>query len=383
MKFKKHVFDSKLFLPISLFFATALLFSTSIYIIEKNTNTSIRTIFDTIWLSIVTMSTTGYGEIVPTSIPGRIITLLTIIIGILSTSLLTGTIATIHLNQISRSRRGLMNYSNIKGHIIICGWREHMAVFLSRVVESERIDISKIIVIADVLQEQVDEIFETPRLDKFKFVRGNVFDKNVLLKANVKHARKAIVLSDQTHVRSVFEVDSRTVMAVIAIKSLHKQIHVTAQLLERNFEMYLQRAQCDEILFSKEINTELLSLVVQKEGMSNVIGSLLGGNDDHACLLNIVPIKPHFFNKEFQELEQHLMQEAAHVKVLGILENTGRRHEIVDQAIRYAQKTADFPKMLENLRQVRDIKPFKPVLIPDGDYKLKEYSAAIVLERKV
>lgn len=383
MKFDRIILKYKLFFPVVLFSGTVVFVAVGLFILERNTNKDILSFFDAIWWSVVTMSTTGYGDIVPKSFFGRIITLVAIIVGILATSLFTGTVASVYLNRISRLRSGFMNYSILKKHIVICGWRNDMKGFLLRTIEKEHLSISKIVVVAEAEQYLVDEVYETPALTNFKFVRGSFCDKNILLKANIIHADRAIVLADQTTVCTGFEIDSRTVMTVISIKSLNRFIHVTAQLLERNFEIYLQRVKCDEIIFSKAINTELLSLIVYQKGMSNVITALLGADTEESCHISIDPIHSRFINKSYGELETQIMEKNPNYLLLGILENTGKQHEIMDQAVRSAQKTADFPQMLEKLRLVKEIKPFRPVLIPQKNHILLAHSSVILLERKL
>lgn len=381
MKIKiTRILKSKLSIPVLLFLVTSITSAIILFIAERSTNKNIFTLFDTIWWSIVTMSTTGYGDIVPVSIFGRIITLIAIMLGILATSLLTGTIASMYLNQISRSRSGLMSYNKIRGHVVICGWRESMTEFLLQIIIKEKHDVSKIVIVTDANQELIDGVLSVKELRDVKFVRGNFYDKNILMKANIRHAIKAIVLADQTSARTIFEVDSRTVMSVISLKALNRHVHVSAQLLERNFEIYLQRAKCDEIIFSKEINTELLAMIVNQNGMSNVISAILGYSEEH-CTLRMEPIRASFIYKSFSELEVHIREQYPRTTILGILENTGKQHEIMDKIVRKAQQTANFPEMLENLKQAKSIKPYRPILVPDPNYIIPQYSSVILLEK--
>lgn len=60
----------------------AVLFGTSIFFFDEN----ISSIFIGIWWAFTTMTTVGYGDVIPTSIPGRLIAVLCMIIGILLTS---------------------------------------------------------------------------------------------------------------------------------------------------------------------------------------------------------------------------------------------------------------------------------------------------------
>nr|WP_300005572.1 potassium channel family protein [Tissierella sp.] len=57
-----------------------------------------NTMGDSLWWSFVTASTVGYGDMTPESVPGRIIAVILMFVGIGFVGMLTGTIATYFLN---------------------------------------------------------------------------------------------------------------------------------------------------------------------------------------------------------------------------------------------------------------------------------------------
>src|SRR5208283_6216706 len=68
--------------------------STSLFMLlsEHTANTrQFRTFGDALWWSIVTISTVGYGDKVPITTPGRIVSTITIISGLILISLFTAT----------------------------------------------------------------------------------------------------------------------------------------------------------------------------------------------------------------------------------------------------------------------------------------------------
>lgn len=58
-----------------------------------------KTLGDSLWWSFVTATTVGYGDMTPETIPGRLIAVFLMIVGIGFVSMLTGTIATYFLNM--------------------------------------------------------------------------------------------------------------------------------------------------------------------------------------------------------------------------------------------------------------------------------------------
>ncbi|MFL0198451.1 ion transporter [Clostridium sp. WILCCON 0269] len=69
----------------------------SIYIFEKGI--TVKSLSDSFWWSFVTATTVGYGDISPSTTPGRITAAVIMIMGIGLISLLTGTISTYFINK--------------------------------------------------------------------------------------------------------------------------------------------------------------------------------------------------------------------------------------------------------------------------------------------
>ncbi|MDQ6958763.1 MAG: ion channel [Mariprofundaceae bacterium] len=72
----------------ALVFGMVFLFGTSTYLLEHHQNPSFSSISDGLWWAFVTLTTVGYGDIVPVTEAGRIIAALTMAFGIAVYSLL-------------------------------------------------------------------------------------------------------------------------------------------------------------------------------------------------------------------------------------------------------------------------------------------------------
>jgi len=72
----------------ALVFGVAFVFGTSAYMLEHPHNPSFSSISDGLWWAFITLTTVGYGDVVPVTEVGRIIAALTMAFGISVYSLL-------------------------------------------------------------------------------------------------------------------------------------------------------------------------------------------------------------------------------------------------------------------------------------------------------
>lgn len=341
----------------------------------------INNLWDALWWSWVTITTTGYGDYTPKSPTGRIVAMLTMIIGVIFVGLLTGRIASFLVEQTLKEGRGLMDFSKFRNHFVICGWKKSMEKVLCDILQlSTGLKPENIVLIANITPEAI-ELFkqQNPDLAGVNFLRGEHYNENMLLKANVKTARKILILSDESEAISATEADSRTVIAAMTLSKLVKSVPVCAELLDKKFETYLQNAHVDEIIYSNEYSRALLANASAATGIAKVLNILLDAHSPNILCTREIP--ENFVGKTFKELRNYF-EDIHHAIVLGILENIGNFYDRKREALKEAQKTPDISKLVKNLAQVKEMENNRPFLNPPEDYKVPENAHAILIERK-
>lgn len=373
----RHSQYSKPLLYFTLFFALS---SVSIYLFELGRNQQFGDVMDGLWWAIITFSTTGYGDKVPVTLAGRIVAVLTILIGVGGMSLLSGSLASWLVDRNTKARRGLMDFRKLKDHLIICGWKDDMKeILLSILRAAEEYESEQVVIVSNVEPERVEELKENDELRGLKFVRGDYFSELSLQRANVALARKVLILADTLESGAVSEVDSKTVMTVLTCKSLAKDVYVTAEVLDKKYESYLKHAQCDEILFSRDFSRQMLASTSVTNGMSHIIYDLLT-SDDSGSRLKTETIPTEFIDSTYGEFRTTFRGGDSRV-LLGILENTGSPNRMKMEALRDAQKTSDVSQLVSNLQKVKGLEVNNPIFLPPDDRPLQKHALAIVLER--
>jgi voltage-gated potassium channel len=379
-RFRNHFRNSLILRPVLIFLSIFGLLAVIVYFAELTQgNPEFEHFGDSLWWSIITFSTTGYGDKVTQSFPGQIATAITILVGIAATSFISGIFASRLVDNNTRARRGLVNIPNIQDHIIVCGWKDHMKEILMEIINiSQEYLAEDIVIISNVDSEKVETIREEKDLNGVRFVRGDYFSETSLARANVQKASKVLVLADSFESHSATEIDSKTVMTVLSVKTLAKECYVCAELMDRKYEGNLRNALCDEILYIRDFGQKMLTNTTVVNGMSHILYMMMNRQEGGARI-STLDIPHKYVGQAFGEYKKELADQQN--LLLGILENTGSPRGMKLEALREAQKTSDVSLLVNNLQKAKGLEVNKPVFLPADDYIIQPHSKAIVLEK--
>jgi len=347
---------------------------------EKSRNPGFESLWDTLWYSVVTITTVGYGDKTPITIGGKLVGLLLMGIGVIVMAAVTGRFASFLVDQEIRRREGMLKLKTLQNHFVICGWRKE----LDRVVEgilavNPEYHVEDIVLINNVGHEVMQSVLNKPELKGLRYINGDYIEEETLRRASIEKAARVIVLADFSRDYSQQEVDSRTVMAVLTIESLTKRVYVAAELLDEKFEKYLKLAHCDEIILSREYSKMILANASAASGVSHVLEELL--SPAYGRGLEIKEIPEEFIGRSFGRLGDYFNLKFGSI-CIGVLENTGNFYSRKKEALNEAQMTPDISKLVENLRSVKQLVPNHPVINPGRSYVVKKNSRAIVIALK-
>ena len=348
-----------------------------VYLVERGSNEAYKNYFDSIWYTVVTLTTTGYGDKFPTTFWGRVGGIFLMCSGVVTMSLLTGNIASFLVEAKLRGK-SMSFLSQHKGLFIICGWKNDMELLLRDILTyNKELDAEDLVIIANVHEESVSKLKNLPQFSKINFVKGDFHSETILRSINLANSKKIMVLADLSHrSESPTETDSKTVMSVITIKSIAPTSYVCAELLSRSFEQYLRIAMCDEIIFSKEYSRTLLANASNSVGITHVIYELL--DVDTGANLVTTSIPDQYIGLPYSDYRQYV-RNCSNDILIGILENTGSVIEMKKHSIREAQKTADMAKLVENLKRTKNLEGNKPFLNPPGEYLIPPHAMGIFI----
>jgi voltage-gated potassium channel len=349
-----------------------------IYFFEAGKNDAFQTVFDTVWYTIVTLSTVGYGDKSPETVEGRLIGILIILFGVAVVGAVTGRIASFLVEKQLKAGQGLSSLKKLTGHFIICGYKSEIPrIVLDILKVNPELKMDNVVLISTVDPQRINDLKADKRFAKIKFIYGDYTDASVLIRANIKNAKTILVLSDYTNPSATtHEIDSRSVMAAMTIDSLTKEIYTCAELLDSKFEKYLELAHCDEIILSRDYGRIMLANASAATGVSHVVNEIIDVNSPTP--VTIINFPDAYVGKKITELSEFILKKQGSI-LIGILEHTGNIFQRKKEVLQDAQKTPDISKLVENLQLIKRIKPNDPIINPGENYIIKKNSKAIVI----
>jgi len=369
-----------LFLLVALMFASGIAF---VALEAQARGTPLwRTILDGNYWAISTVATVGFGDIVPITVAGKVLTIVILYLAIAFVALFGANITSALTARKIKEARGLNNALSHRRHLLVLGWKQRMDDLLEALLAESDIGAQNVVVVADIDAERAEGLMADPDLTGIRVVRGPHYAEKVLKLAAADKASAVLLLADESKPGSNdFEVDSRTVMAALVLAKHVRNAHVVAELLDASHEPFLRNSRIvDEIIYPREYGGQLLRLAMDGIGLVNTFNSLVQGQGDGQFATCRIP--DGLIGHTFAELRTEIVRARPGALVIGLVEHTGKHAERKAEALREAQRTPDVKRLVENLKAVKTLIANQPRLNPPDDHTIQPNTLAIVIERK-
>jgi voltage-gated potassium channel len=352
----------------------------SFYLLEHKVNKEVDNLGDAIYWAIVSMTTTGYGDVTPSTSAGRVTAAIVVLSGLVLLSIVTATVASVFVEKKIREGKGLETVK-FKDHIVLCGWNSNALEAVEGLIRSMPTKKLYLVLVNELSEDEVESLKYKFQDQDLRFLRGDFTREDVLARANIAQAQSAIILADTSGQHSLEKADERTILGTLAIKSMAPDVKTCAELLNPGNKEHLRRANVDEIIVRGEHIGNLLAGAATSPGLPRVISSLLSPEEENN--LWKVPIPPRFIGKPVAELSAYFQKEHQAVLIALLTERKGLvleniltdDYSAIDQFIKrkFEEAGKDYFGKKERITAT---------LNPPEDLLLSEDNSAVVIARK-
>jgi voltage-gated potassium channel len=188
---------------------------------------------DALYMTVISVTTVGYGEIKPLSELGKVYTMGVIVVGFILAGYSVSTISEKFIEGIltldRRRKKMIKLISDLREHYIICGYGR-----IGKVISEELTKNGKEIVIIENSKEFYDELITSNEL----FLVGDATDDEILIESGIEHAKGLV---------AALPKDSDNLFITLTAKQLNKNLFIIARANNEKSERKLIRAGADKV----------------------------------------------------------------------------------------------------------------------------------------
>ncbi len=237
----------------------------AMYLIEHGKNPGFNNYFNAVWFVMETITTVGYGDVVPNTYLGKLVDMIIMPVGIATISLLTASIAT-ELTNVA-IMRSMGHHTTSKGrHIIVIGGDSDKALKVISIIEE----------LMNRRGGKVMDILYISNGDKppslpadIEFIRGDPFNTNDLLRAGADRASTVVILPFND--ADVKAADAKVILLIMSIRKLNPNAYIIAEVLNEADRDYALRAGANSVISLGSFTTVMIANEVFDRGLSSVL----------------------------------------------------------------------------------------------------------------
>ncbi len=221
---------------------------------------------ESLYMTVITLSTVGYGEIRRLSSTGRIFTMVLIVMGVGFVFYLAGCLIRFmvegRIREILGRRKLKKNIRAQKGHYIICGYGR-VGGAVCETLGPKSIDM----VVIERDPARVSKLHELNILH----VEGEATDEENLITAGVERARGLV---------AALKTDSDNVYVTLSARQLNPDLFILARAGEEQAEKKMRAAGANQVVFPYRMGAHRMAQIILRPTVTDFIELMMDVRQD-------------------------------------------------------------------------------------------------------
>jgi voltage-gated potassium channel len=212
---------------------------------------------DALYMTVITLSTVGFGEIHELSATGRIFTVIIIIINLsgfaYSFSILTSLINEGGLSKFWELLKNDENLLRMKNHVIVVGYGKTGKPIVESLIE----DAQQVVVV-----EQNQDLVEELLKKGLPVISGDTTNDEILVKAGIELAKSIIITVSN---------EANAVYVTLTARQLKPDIYIVCTSFGEEVEKKFYKAGANEVVMLEKIGGFFVSSLLLNPSLSNFL----------------------------------------------------------------------------------------------------------------
>lgn len=232
---------------------------------------------DSLYMTAITLTTVGFGEVNTLSANGRIFTVVLMTLGLSTVaygfSLISEYVLTTSLTGIARRRRMTKTIEQLQNHYIVCGFGR-----VGRNAAEVIREGGKDVVIIDFDERNKSQL----DVEEWLYIYGDATNDEVLIQAGVEHAKGLLVCTGD---------DANNLFIVLSARSLNNKLVIVSRSTNPNNESKLIRAGANKVISPYRIGGQRMANIIIRPNVTDFF-DVLTLNSGLELWLEDVTIQP-------------------------------------------------------------------------------------------
>jgi voltage-gated potassium channel len=215
------------------------------------------TLFDALYMTVVTLTTVGYGEVHPLTPAGRVFTIILLLVGVLTffytVTELVRVVISGEVQQLLGRRRMERSLAGMKNHMIICGYGR-MGRHVCREFSQRRLPF--------VIIDRRGELLRDFDLPSGIALEGDATSDEVLKRAGVERARALVTVAAS---------DADNLFITLSARLLNDRLFIVARAEGELAEEKLRRAGASRVVTPYAIGGAKVAMAVLRPAVVDFI----------------------------------------------------------------------------------------------------------------
>ncbi|WP_308990837.1 potassium channel protein [Mariniflexile litorale] len=215
---------------------------------------------DSVYMTVITLTTVGFGEVVPLDYNSKVFTIFLILASVIimgyALSIITEYILSKNNLEELKYKKMQKEINSFKNHVVICGYGRNGKQAAIKLLAYEK---------SFVVIEKNKDMEERLKLDGVPYVIGNANEDEVLMEAGVDRASSFI---------SALPNDADNLFVVLSTRQINKNINIISRASNESSYNKLKFAGANNVILPDKIGGDHMASLVVVPGLMEFLDNL-------------------------------------------------------------------------------------------------------------